>query len=165
MTISLCSKTWRRMLAKVTPAITIRLPTRKPWAHDSSVTPVGSVGLSTTKTMFRARTRSLCGEKKGASSQIRKLGKVSRVGCINCRGEPSFNSHARMQMRGLPGRAGHTSREQRQEGLATAEMAAGCRSGVRWQMQRKRGVASASYCGHPSRAGPGLGFWRWWWPR
>lgn len=86
MIISLCSKTWERMLANVTPAITIRLPTRNPWAHDSRVTPVGSVGLSTTKTIVPADTVAL--RRKGAS-QIWNLKVVASRKIINCRGVPS----------------------------------------------------------------------------
>ena len=74
------------MLANVTPAITIRLPTRKPWAHDSRVTPVGSVGLSTTNTIVPADTVAL--RRKGAS-QIWNLKVVAGRKFVSCRGVPS----------------------------------------------------------------------------
>jgi hypothetical protein len=152
--ISLCSKTCRRILANVTPAITIRLPTRKPWAHDSRVTPVGSVGLSITNTIMPAHTVAL--RRKGAgASQIRKL-KVAGRKIINCRGMPSSTITQRQRRRNPCRAPGSRSRVARAATTGLWQKSSGqYRSGmlVRWQIGQKRRLPQHHIAG--TRAGPG----------
>ena len=159
--ISLCSKTCRRMLAHVTPAITIRLPTRKPWAHDSRVTPVGSVGLSTTNTIMLAHTVALR-RKSADASQIRNL-KVASRKIINCRGVPSSTLTQRLMRVCLRRAPVSRSRARRKSSdsriMAVVQQAKSQRdAGQMANNGPEKTFASASYCGHPSRAGPALGF-------